>query len=190
MNENQEIAGNIPEKNNNTIPTMENKKGKVVRKGNGLREGLFCSYFFNDKSDTFLDCQNSGLKAGYTLLSARHIITEAKKNGKYAIVCKGLQEFQEKMSDSSITIEKVLRKLNYLINMIENEKERKKSGYTGSDTLKALELCGKYLAMFTDKVLIQETQPVVLIRNRNVIDVGKEKEKENKNPHACIGKGE
>ena len=128
---------------------------KPIKKSKRLRQDVFCDLFFNTKSPFFLNAYQSAIKVGYSPTTAKDILFRAergKKDNTFRVIQARLKEFKEKFQDSSITVEKVLLKLNHIIDLLDDPVELKVSGGSMSDILKALEMCGKFLKMWTPEV--------------------------------------
>jgi len=158
---------NINNNLNNIKTDKEFKNNKSIKSNKSIKidkQDLFIKYFLDPNSDSFLNSYQSALKAGYKKSVAENITSELKKN-KYRKISGKIKEFKEKLKESvNITPEFVLNKLLEVLELFKNPEEMKKHYARTSDIVKVLELLGKYLAMFTEKIKVED-EPVLIVRD-------------------------
>jgi len=155
---------------NNNIKTQnkEFKDNNNIKSNKSIKidkQDLFIKYFldFNNK-DTFLNAYKSAIKAGYKENTAKDIIYKALKQKEFWKIREAIENFKDKFKQSNITPEFVLNKLLEVLELFKNPEEMKKHYARTSDIVKVLELLGKYLAMFTEKIKVED-EPVLIVRD-------------------------
>jgi phage terminase small subunit len=122
------------------------KYGEIKTKGKGSRLGakqlLFVEAYCLPDSETFQNPHKSVLKAGYVTKNATQIGRDLMQ---HPLIMKEVKERMEARRERlELTADYVIHKL---MNMIENDEEKMKH----SDTIRALELLGKSLALWKER---------------------------------------
>lgn len=129
------------------------------------KQDLFVKYFFDSgNKKTFLNAYQSALKAGYSEGTAKDITWRIFKLGNFVKIRERFEEIQRKMiSSTEITPEFVLQKLLEVLELFKNPKKMKEYYARTSDIVKVLELLGKYLKMFTEKIDVSGNVEIVIL---------------------------
>jgi len=114
------------------------------------REAAFAVHFTTIGSDTFSDGKNSAIAAGYSDRSAHVAASRLMKRDKVRNRISELHS--ENMQRNLITVDKVLADLEH-----DKILARKHDQYAVAKG--CTELQGKYLAMFTDRLQTEQTEP-------------------------------
>ena len=106
------------------------------------RQVKFIEYYTDIDSETYNNAFRSAVKAGYSTTYAKHYM-QALPEKVSAILCESLGG--EKMK------EKVISKLVWIMDALENPELRLKMKLSTDNVIKAIELLGKWQRLFTDK---------------------------------------
>jgi len=173
---------NIYKKEENNIKIKEEEEEKkqeniILQDKKINRQLLFIEYYLNPASDTHLNAYRSAIKSGYSDKTARIIINQLKHN-KYQKIRDKILEISNETA-KKITPDYILGKLNEIIDVLSHPEKvadhpiLKKTNV--SDIVKSLELCGKYLKMFSDTLNINsnsvfEIRIVPPVQDKKVIE--------------------
>lgn len=125
-----------------------NSKGKSRPRPLNVQMDTFCIYYTSIGTETFGKGKASAIAANYAEASA--VVRAAKLLQLPKIQERIVEIHRENMAESRLTVFTVLADLSH-----DRELARAKKDY--STCVRATELMGKYLAMFTDKALIELT---------------------------------
>jgi len=120
--------------------------------GDRNKQDLFLAYFTDPSSETYMDVRASAKKAGYsetTIYDIQRAFAGTKTPYKkiQAVAKQQAKELQK------TDIASVLQKLNEVVSLFDKPEMLEKKRGKLSDILKALELIGKYLKMFSETQL-------------------------------------
>ena len=118
---------------------------KSVESGLTPKQKTFCEEYLID-----LNGSQAAIRAGYSESSAKEIASEnlTKPNIQEALK----YQIDKRSKRTEITADRILGALDVIARNIEGEQTR--------DRIRALELLGKYLAMFTEKHIIEVKEPL------------------------------